>query len=276
MKSIFQNDVRYPCGNTLSRLAMQAIEDIDGNNISDSYLKKNEDKGAGFHNSIFVDKDITDLFESGELYTRISDGSFKDLFVGMHFTANYDGTDKVFRIAGFNIYKSSSGIYSNHAVIVPDSTLRSNSMMDTNSTTGGYKSSVMKTDILDGDTGVYEKLNSIFGSHMFSYHIKITNTVNSTTGVSSSSLSVISYVDLMSEMDVFGSIINSSSRHDIGSDRTQLPLFTLAPEYISCGSMWWLRGIASMTQYAYVTLMGYSDIDLASNIKYIRPRFLIG
>lgn len=290
MASIYKDNVEYPCGgnNSTAYFAQRALNDDMGNKIRDTYMGIKS--GAGYHNSIFVDEDITSLYESGELYTRISNGTFEGLFVGMHFTAPYDGKSVVFRIAGFDIYLRNgdrgNGLTTHHAVIVPDSALCNAQMNASNTTGNAYYGSKMRTETILGAGGVNEKLTATFGSHLLSLRELLSNTMDPNSvssgfpgykGASSSWAWYDSKADLMSEVEVYGSAICGSSFFDVGSAKAQLPLFALAPHLINPGRFhWWLRAVVSSASFASVHDGGDADDSYASDTHGVRPRFLIG
>ena len=288
MASIYKDNVEYPCGgnNSTAYFAQRALSDDMGNKIRDTYMGIKS--GAGYHNSIFVDEDITSLYESGELYTRISNGTFDGLFVGMHFTAQYDGKPVVFRIAGFDIYLNNgdTALTRHHAVIVPDSALCNAQMNASNTTEGAYYGSKMRNETILGSGGVDEKLTATFGSHLLSFRELLSNTMDPNSvssgfpgykGASSGWAWYDSKSDLMSEVEVYGSAICGSSFFDVGTAKAQLPLFALAPHLINPGRFtWWLRAVVSSTGFARVGDGGYADDIGASYTLGVRPRFLIG
>lgn len=272
MAAIYKNNVEYPCGEKFSTayFTQRALNDDTGNKIRDNYMGIKS--GAGYHNSIFVDEDITSLYESGELYTRISNGTFEGLFVGMHFTAPYDGKDVVFRIAGFDIYLNSGDIIltltKHHAVIVPDSALCSAQMNASNTTEGGYCYSKMRTETILGAGGVNEKLTATFGSHLLSHREALSDTMSWAWDDSKA--------DLMGEVEVYGSAVCGYSFFDVGFAKAQLPLFALAPHLINSGRFtWWLRAVFSSADFAAASKSGIASYEVASKSYGVRPRFLI-
>ncbi len=88
------------------------------------------------------------------------------------------------------------------------------------------------------------------------------------------------YLDLMSEVNVYGSTVWSSSGYDIGIDNRQYAIFMLKPEFINnYGSQrfkYWLKAIISSTKFAGVDSLGYASGAESSISIGIRPRFLIG
>lgn len=246
---------------------------------------------AGFHNSIFRGKDITSYLTDGSLYTRISNGTFEDLFVGDYIIKN----NITWRIAGFDVYlhKSDIELTKHHAIIVPDKRLTDTRMNGTDTTENGYINS-------GGCRNLPEVLDNyitpVFGNHVIEIRNLLTRGINATGynryGTNSGCSNEVRWysrkVDLMNEVQVFGSIIWSSSGYDIGSDNCQLPLFRLAPEFIADRSYenlhkdedpeltwYWLRDIASASRYAGVDTYGNSSSYLASKAAGVRPYFYI-
>ena len=87
-------------------------------------------------------------------------------------------------------------------------------------------------------------------------------------------------LDLMNEINIYGTNVFSSSGYDRGSEIAQYAIFQLKPEiiYSSKGRQifYWLRDVTS-TQGFSVFASNFASSDLASNSQYgIRPKFLIG
>lgn len=59
-------------------------------------------------------------------------------------------------------------------------------------------------------------------------------------------------------------------------EKSQLPLFQLAPHLISNRQWFWLRDVVSSTCFAYVAAHGSAAYDHASNGIGVRPAFVIG
>ena len=247
---------------------------------------------AGFHNSIFRGKDITSYLTDGSLYTRISNGTFEDLFVGDYIIQN----NITWRIAGFDLYlhKGDIELTQHHAIIVPDKRLTDCRMKASDTTVNGYRNSsgcdYTMTEVLN------TYITPVFGNHVIEIRNLLTRGINETGynryGTNSGCSNEVRWysrkVDLMNEVQVFGSIIWSSSGYDIGSDNCQLPLFRLAPEFIADRSYenlhqdenpeltwYWLRDIASASSYAGVDTYGNSSGYPASKAAGVRPYFYI-
>ena len=235
---------------------------------------------AGYHNSIFRGKDVTSYHTDGTLYTRISNGTFEDLFVGDYITVN----GITWRIAGFDVYlhKGDTELTSHHAVIVPDKHLTTAQMNSSNTTVGGYKASAMWTTVLPSVLSTY--ITPVFGSHVKSRKTIITNSINATgynrwgtnTGCSNGWEWIAASVDLMSSVEVTGDSTWSSSGYDTGDRNCQFPLFRLAPEYITNRSYWyWLRDIVDASRFAGINNNGRSADYYASATGGVRPCFII-
>ena len=245
-----------------------------------------------------------DLFIRGltmeDIYSRIADGSFEDIYVGDYipisgtFTAPTPpgGTQSVsysskLRVAGINTYLATGATLFDkpHIVMIPDDTLFSTSMSSTASTAGGYKSSFFHSKVVPAlETHFFEK----FGSHLLSRSVTISNAMSESTasmagngavGCSSASEFSDEKILLPSEVEIFGCTICSSSNVDVGTANRQLPLFRIAPEYITKQRQhYWLSAVASKTQYVFVDADGASSCisaDYTSGVG-IRPILTIG
>lgn len=245
-----------------------------------------------------------DLFIRGltmeDIYSRIADGSFEDIYVGDYipisgtFTAPTPsgGTQSVLystklRVAGINTYLATGATLFDkpHIVMIPDDILFKTPMNLTASTSGGYKSSFFHTDIVPAlKTHFSEK----FGSHLLSRSVTISNAMSESTtsmagngavGCSSASEFSDEKILLPSEVEIFGCTVCSSSNIDVGTANRQLPLFRIAPEYITKQRQhYWLSAIASKTQYVFVDADGASSCisaDYTSGVG-IRPILTIG
>lgn len=235
---------------------------------------------AGYHNSIFRGKDVTSYLTDGTLFTRISSGSFEDLFVGDYVVSG----GYTWRIAGFDVYlhKGDTELTKHHAIIVPDKHLTTAQMNSSNTTVGGYVASSMYTTTLPSILDTY--ITPVFGSHVIEIRNLLTKGINATgynrygtnSGCSNDWAWYSRKVDLMNEVQVYGSIVWSSSGYETGSDNCQLPLFRLAPEFITNRSYWyWLRNITNASCFACVTTRGDSGINNASAAGGVRPCFYI-
>ena len=222
---------------------------------------------AGAHNSIFRGKNLGSTPD----YTNITNGSFKDMYIGDYWAIN--GIN--WRIAAFNYYRNTGDTLApgNHVVIVPDTSLYSHVMNDTNTTDGGYTGSKMYTEGLEQAKTI---INNAFSGHVVTFRAYLCNAVSN--GEASGGAWFDSTVDLMNEIMVYGSVVNGAATYglyNIGTEKSQLPLFALNPQSINTRYSYWLRDVASASYFAFVSHSGIAYRDPASYSHAVRPRFLI-
>ena len=247
-------------------------------------------RNSSFHNETFRGKDVTEYLTSEySLYDRISDGTFTDLYVGDYVVAK----GITWRIAGFdmNYNKGDGDIDTNqvrhrhHAVIIPDTNLKTAQMNTSATTNGGYVGSYMYKTVLPSVLSTY--ITPVFEGHILTYYTYLTNSVNTSavnrtggknTGVSNGWVALSRNMDLMNENQVFGSIVWSSSGYETGLDNVQFPLFRLKPEFIveKNKSWYWLRTVVSSSWFACVHTDGRCGYFIANSTGGVRPYFYIG
>lgn len=167
-------------------------------------------------------------------------------------------------------------------------------MNATNTTEGGYKSSEMNTLVLGdavsagstaADATINQQLYAEFGAHLKTTRELVSNVINSkgynrvgfATGCASGYQWISAQAILMSEVEVYGSIVWSSSGYDTGNANQQLPLFAFSKQAQNNRSAcWWLKDIAFAANFCSAYYHGYSDHHHASGADYyVRPRFII-
>lgn len=246
---------------------------------------------AGGHNSIFRGRDLTDIYTIAQICEKIAAGTFDDLFIGDFFdisittalsTGNVTETVRCM-LAGFDpyLYNGDTALSQHHAAIVPMNSFKTTAQMNaTNITDGGYAGSVMHTTTLP----LYATaLGNVFGSHLLTYRALLTNTVAS--GAASTQAWSDCKLRLMTEVELYGSVVWSKAGYDTGLGKSQLPLFGLAPEYIRAGlggtdhssyNVFWLSGVSSAGSFATCASYGGAHATGASYSIGVRPLFLIG
>ena len=196
----------------------------------------------------------------------IATGTFEDLPIGAYWTLN----NTVYRIAHHDYYLGTgdTACTSHHIVIVPDNTMYNAAMNDTNTTTGGYAGSKMRTENLATALSTFE---TDFGvTHILNHRMLITNAVSNeqANGWTWSN----SKVDLMSENMVFGHPVWGQSGYETGIERGQLALFSLYPEFIQKQRIWyWLRSVGSGSLFCDVHGAGDVGYARASHSGGVRP-----
>lgn len=167
-------------------------------------------------------------------------------------------------------------------------------MNPTNTTEGAYKGSEMNTKVIGpvvtaGSTAagatINQQLFAEFGSHLATTREFVPNSINATgvnkfgaaTGCSNGGEWVDMQAILMSEIEVYGSVVFSSSGFDTGTANHQFELFAFSKNAINNRSAWYfLKDVASVSQFCDCSSNGNSDCHGASDASsYVRPRFVI-
>ena len=240
---------------------------------------------------------------------------FEDIYVGDYFkmsraisayerTGQYQTTGSQYvTIAGLDTMMNNgdqgNGVDYHHAVMVAgqgfDGTQHfgRSRMNATDTTEGGYKASEMNTLVLGevtstgstaADATINQQLYAEFGSHLkttrelVSFRLNATgyNRFGSATGCASDWAWISAQTVLMSEVEVYGATVWSSSGYDTGNANVQLPLFAFSKQaQYNHSAYWWLKDIASAAFFCRVRrgCADYGNADDASH--YVRPRFII-
>ena len=258
------------------------------------------------HNKVNTCKNLLQKYTLDELSMMISTGNFDDIYVGdyieMEMTSTYR-TEKVrWLVAAINYFKHRTDvdITANHIVLVAeDCFVDTQKMNSSNVTTGGYASSSMYISVLPNyDTAI---TNAFGSSHVLSYHQLLTTSTNTTapsmagnnlTGCSNNwtwatgatNYPHVTKLNLMSEPQLYGTKVFSSSFYDIGINNSQFPLFAQMPEKIRCGrgfnsvstarNTFWLSAVVSSADFAYCNYYGVAGSNGASYSRGVRPYFL--
>lgn len=229
---------------------------------------------AGAHNAIYRGNYLGTSVTT-EQYAAISAGTFDDLYIGDYWTIG--GVN--YRIAAFDYYLNSgdTDCTTHHVTMVPDDSMYSHVMNDSNVTTGGYVGSKMyTTGLADAKTTI----NNAFGSaHILTHRQQLCNAVSN--GKPSGSSWYDSTVELMTEHNVYGGNVYGAGNN--GStipalftvDKSQYPLFSFRPDLISNRNWFWLRDVVSAAFFANVTKSGGALCDIASLSGGVRPAFSI-
>ena len=241
---------------------------------------------------------------------------FEDIYAGDYFkmsraisayerTGQFQVTGSQYvTIAGLDMMMNNgnqgNGVDYHHAVMVPGQGFGGTQhfgrsrMNATNTTEGGYKASEMNTLVLGevtstGSTAanatINQQLYAEFGSHLKTTRELVTNAINATgynrfgsaTGCASNWEWISAQAILMSEIEVYGTTVWSSSGYDTGNANVQLPLFAFSKQaQNNQSSYWWLKNIASAAYFCIVNERGRADYGSADYEGYcVRPRFII-
>ena len=241
---------------------------------------------------------------------------FEDIYVGDYFkmsraisayerTGQYQTTGSQYvTIAGLDTMMNNgdleNGVDYHHAVMVAGQGFGGiqhfgrSRMNATNTTEGGYKASEMNTLVLGevtstgstaADATINQQLYAEFGSHLKTTRELVTNEVNATgynrsgsaTGCASNWEWISAQAILMSEVEVYGATVWSSSGFDTGTANRQIPLFAFSKQAQNNRSAyWWLKDISTAAGFCRVGNSGSADGNGAGNVdNYVRPRFII-
>ena len=248
------------------------------------------------HNGIYRGKNLGTFTSTAELETFLSNheiatGNFTDLYLGDYFTIQ-DGTYNAnWLIAGFDteFYKgwldNSSNptpyITQHHLTLIPRAPLFNAQMNSTNTTSGGYKGSAMHTSTLPT---VVSNLQTVLGTHLLKRYALLSNAVDTTRsnmfgtagGASSSWEWTEVYATLPSEVQIYGSTIWSSSGYDTGEACMKLPVFNFINHVQFSRWSFWLRGVASSSDFCRANNRGRARAWVASGSSGVRPVICIG
>ena len=241
---------------------------------------------------------------------------FEDIYVGDYIkmsraisayerTGQYQTTGSQYvTIAGLDTMMNNgdqeNGVNYHHAVMVAGQGFSGTQhfgrsrMNATDTTEGGYKASEMNTLVLGevtstgstaADATINQQLYAEFGSHLKTTRELVSNAVNATgynrfgsaTGCASNWEWISAQAILMSEVEVYGATVWSSSGYDTGNANVQLPLFAFSKQAQNSHSSYlWLKNIVSAGDFCLVHYGGGASYYGASGADvYVRPRFII-
>ena len=247
------------------------------------------------HNGIFQEHDITESVGVDELCNIAQSGDFGDLALGNYIKVTItptlpDGSSEEeteeWMIGGFNTNWNvgDTPLTKPHILMLPRRAgfKTAAKMNETATTDGGYIATDMHTKVLPAYATA---LKAVFGEHLLTHRELLTNKMTATTpsmgdaGLTGASTSwEWADVDLclMTEVEVFGTTVFSSSGYDVGSGYEKLPVFNfINPVQYQRGSFW-LRAVTSATYFAACGGNGRPTNGGASGANYVRPYFLLG
>ena len=228
--------------------------------------------GAAAHNCIYRGKNLGTSV-TAEQYAAISSGKFTDLYIGDYWVIK----GVTYRIAAFDYYYNcgDTNFTKHHVVIVPDTSLYKAQMNTSNVTTGGYTGSAMyKSNLAQAKTTI----KAAFGSaHVLTKRELLTNAVNGNTP--SGWAWFDSDVELMNEVQAYGSVAwgaHDGNGYNVASGDGQFPLFMFDRTKLHNREDYWLRDVASATNFSNVNNNGRAANLYASVSFGVRPAFCIG
>ena len=230
-----------------------SLEDLVMGTVKDMF------SATAAHNTIYRGKYLGDTV-TAEQAAAIADGSFEDLFIGDYWTMG--GVN--YQIADFDYwyrtgFPEASRVEKHHAVIVPDTAIATGQMNGGNTTSGGYRASLMKSKMNDTTSTLPQGMRS---------RLLVHNALLDGTWTETS-------VDLMNEIMVYGCYILADNSNKQTSENRQLSLFRMSPQARYAGDNYWLRNYANATEFTLVSYYGDASKDVATSTYGIRPVFAI-
>ena len=144
---------------------------------------------------------------------------------------------------------------------------------------------VTSTGSTAADATINQQLYAEFGSHLKTTREFVSSGVNATgynrfgsaTGCASNWAWISVQAILMSEVEVYGTNVWSSSGYDTGNANLQLPLFAFSKQaQYNRSAYWWLKNIASADGFCLANGYGDASYDVAGHTyRCVRPRFII-
>ena len=262
--------------NAVSEKAI-AFREWSGNSYKTFYIFGQHfmcNDGAGPHNATYRGKALGSAV-TAEQWAAIANGTFTDLYIGDYWTIG--GIN--YRIAAFDYYLRSgdTDMTTHHVTLVPDTNMYTHVMNDTNTTDGAYVGSKMYTE---GLTQARTTINNAFGAaHILKHRRHLQNAV--TNGYSTGGAWYDSTVELMTEQNVYGGVTFGNCENGTAwpnlytNDKSQYPLFAMRPDMISARNTFWLRDVASASDFCTVGNNGCAIAANASGSFGVRPAFSI-
>lgn len=232
------------------------------------------------HNGIYRhDNLLSGHFASiADIITAVRAGDFSDIYIGDYIPATVDGAERQFFVAGINkggrpIKDSYYGVNNYLCMLYDSQTMAIYSSSATAS--GGYVGSEMYTSALPD---MYTSLAGSSGTPFYGY-VLTTNEYLESTNSFSSVTDGVTYTTgcnlvLPSEMEVYGTLVYSSSKFDMISGAEQLPIFKFSTFSDAFSS--WLRNVYDSECFC-LAAGGLNAFCLSALVQYCcRPRFFIG
>lgn len=266
----YQADTRFASGDILIKDGTNGTRKISA---SDAAVEFAGLVSAVNHRNIYRGKSLGTSVTAAQK-AAIANGTFDDLFIGDYWTI---GSIK-YRIADMDYWLNcgDTSTTKHHLVMIPDQSLYSAVMNNTNTTDGGYVGSKMYTTNL---AQAKTTISTAFGDMLLTHREYLTNAV--TAGAPSGGAWFDSTVELMNEPMVYGSHFFASANNGVTVptrytiNNSQLSIFRLNPTMIKNRETIWLRDVVSAASFAIVYYLGYAAYNGASASNGVRPDFAI-
>lgn len=217
-------------------------------------------------------------FTLADLEAAVASGDYaaRDIAPGDY----YEGASGyTYIFAGDNLFKGTYTDYTitaNHAGLIVD-THDQSKWNATNDTTGGYVSSVLHSYLVN--TVLPNVKTDLGETHLIAHRKLYSNSINATgynrygtaTGCSNNwAWSTDQYISALTEMQVYGGTVWSSSGYDTGEADQQLEVFKRFKHTEIFGNEYpWLRDVVSATYAALAHANGSAHYYSASGASYV-------
>ncbi len=237
---------------------------------------------AGFHNSIYRGKDITDLFYDGTLSKQIAAETFDDIFIGDYIIGKNSNRKYLVADINYRLHTGDTECTTPHILMIPEKVMGTSYMNDSSTSTGAYAESKMRKENLEGFRQTIR--NDFYNSHILNHREYFQDAV--TDNYASSGNWYDSDIELMNEFMVYGSLIYSPARtnainsHVETIDSTQLAIFKMRADLIigfdnTARTGYWLRDVANNMGFAAIGINGLPNAFYSSDWYGVRPAFLV-
>ena len=240
------------------------------------------------HNAVYRGQNLGTFTSLAEVETFLSDhkvstGEFEDLYLGDYLTIQ-DGTyNKAWEIVAFDHYlhKGDTDLTTHHIVLMPKVNLTTSYMNSSNTTSGGYAGSYMHSTVIPT---VNTKLTAILGSHLLTRRALLSTSMSTSlasmagagnTGAANNWAWSDVKACLASEVEIYGSMVLSSSLYDVGEACEKLPIFNFKGHSHE-REYFWLRAVCTSTSFCYAHGAGVASCNGASSASGVRPLICVG
>ena len=246
------------------------VTTADIKNLSELILSSVIPHTAASHNAFYRGKDLTSYFTSGNMSTAIAAGTFDDIFPGDYIikSVTVDGTtySDVKWIVGdldYHLHHGDTETTAHHVVLFPEDNIGTARMNSTNTTVGGYQNCEMWTTTLPKyTTGI---VNAFGSDHVFTHRERLTKAIDSNaySGAGGMGNGATIYTD-GEWTNVTVNLFNEAMMYG------HAPFASSGRDTYDCN-----KQIASATNFANANSNGEADYHGASNVRGVRPYFLL-
>lgn len=188
--------------------------------------------------------------------------------------------------AAFDYYYNvgETALTTHHAVLIPRGYgFTTKAKMNSSSTT---VDSYFGTDMHKIVLPCYAKsLKTVLNGHLLAHNTTLPSAIKTDipsmagagmTGASTSQISETTELQLMSEPQIYGTTVWSSSAYDVGFDYKKLPVFDFINGVQYDRGSFWLRSVANSKEFAVCGADGSASSFIASTRSFVRPIILFG